>query len=141
MKYFITLNNQTIGPMTADQIMVYPVNSQTPVCEEGGNWRPLYTYPDLMVMMRNNGRGTSLNSDISSKKTLCGLLAILVGTLGIQYFVLGKTTGGILTILISLVTCGGWGIITLIQGILMLCMSDDEFKRKYIDSTSSFPLF
>ena len=141
MKYFITLNNQTIGPTTADQLLAYPVTSDTPVSEDGGEWRPLYTYPVLMELLRNHGRSASINSEISSKKTLCGVLAILVGTLGIQYFVLGKTTGGILTILISLVTCGGWGIITLIQGILMLCMSDDEFKRKYMDSTSSFPLF
>ena len=141
MKYFITLNNQTIGPMTADQLLAYPVTSDTSVSEDGGEWRPLYTYPVLMELLRNHGRSASINSEISSKKTLCGVLAILVGTLGIQYFVLGKTTGGILTILISLVTCGGWGVITLIQGILMLCMSDDEFKRKYMDSTSSFPLF
>lgn len=141
MKYFITLNNQTIGPMTAEQIMAYPVNSNTPVSEDGGDWRPLYTYPNLMEMMQNHGRSSSINSEISSKKTLCGVLAIVVGSLGIQYFVLGKTAGGIYTILLSLITCGAWSIITLIQGILMLCMSDEDFKRKYIDSPSTFPIF
>ena len=45
------------------------------------------------------------------------------------------------TILLSLVTCGGWSIITLIQGILMLCMSDAEFNRKYVQTTSTFPIF
>lgn len=141
MKYFITLNNQTIGPMTIDQMMVYPVNTETPVCPEGGEWRPLYTYPELMEAMHRAGRSNALNTEISSKKTLCGVLAILVGVLGIQYFVIGKTSGGLITILLSLITCGAWSVVTLIQGIIILCMSDQDFKRKFIDSTSAFPLF
>lgn len=141
MKYYITLNNQTIGPMTVEQMMAYPINDQTPVCEEGGSWKPLYTYPSLMEALHHYGKFISFDSEISSKKTLCGILAILVGVLGIQYFVVGKTTAGILTILLSLITCGGWSIVTLIQGILILCMSNQDFKAKYIDSTSTFPLF
>ena len=80
-------------------------------------------------------------SEVTSKKTLCGILAILVGTLGIQYFVINKVPAGLITILLSIVTCGLWGVVTLVQGILMLCMSDEDFKRKYIDSTSTLPLF
>ncbi len=83
----------------------------------------------------------SAGTDGVSQRLLCGLLAIFLGYLGIQYFVVGKTTAGILTILLSLVTCGGWSIITLIQGILMLCMSDAEFNRKYVQTTSTFPIF
>ena len=76
-----------------------------------------------------------------SKRLVCGILAILLGGLVIKYFFRGKTTGGILTILISICTCGIWSIVMLVQGILILCMSDQEFKRKYIDSTSTLPLF
>lgn len=76
-----------------------------------------------------------------SKKTVCGILAIVIGGLGLQYFLIGKTTAGILTILLSLVTCGIWSIITLVQGIMILCMSESEWRRKYVDSTSTFPLF
>lgn len=72
---------------------------------------------------------------------VAALLAIFFGSLGVQYFYLGKTSGGIITILLSLVTCGLWNIITLIQGILMLCMSNDEFRRKYVLSPSTMPLF
>ena len=89
---------------------------------------------------RHRGR-VSGGTDGVSQRLLCGLLAIFLGYLGIQYFVVGKTTAGILTILLSLVTCGGWSIITLIQGILMLCMSDAEFNRKYVQTTSTFPIF
>ena len=73
---------------------------------------------------------------------VAGLLAIFLGSFGVQYFYLGKTAGGIITILLSLVTCYTvWPLITLIQGILMLCMSNEEFRRKYVTTTSSFPLF
>lgn len=139
--YYITINGRSVGPMTIDQMMAYPVNSETPVSRDGGAWQPLYSYPELMTRLQTSGRAMSINSEISSKKTLCGIMAIIFGYLGIQYFVIGKTAGGFLTILLSIVTCGLWGIVTLIQGILMLCMSDEDFKRKYIDSTSTLPLF
>ncbi|HRF67681.1 MAG TPA: TM2 domain-containing protein [Muribaculum sp.] len=72
---------------------------------------------------------------------VAALLAIFIGSLGIQYFYLGKNTAGIIAIIVSLVTCGLFGIIWLIQGILMFTMSQADFERKYVYSTSSFPLF
>lgn len=69
------------------------------------------------------------------------LLAIFLGELGVQYFYLGKIAAGILSIILTVVTCGIWGIITLIQGILMFCMSNDEFQRKFVETRSSFPIF
>ena len=36
---------------------------------------------------------------------------------------------------------GLWGIITLIQGIMMLTMSQEEFEHKYVLSPSKFPIF
>jgi TM2 domain-containing membrane protein YozV len=72
---------------------------------------------------------------------LAGLLALLLGSLGIHYFYLGKTTAGLLTILLSAVTCGVFGVVTFIQGIVFFCLSNEEFRRKYVTSLSSFPLF
>lgn len=143
MEYFIKLNGTPIGPMKAEQMLAYNVNEQTPVSRDGSQWAPLYSYPELMDMIYRRGRTSSQLHDenVSQKKLLCGILAIIVGTFGVQYFVLGKESGGIYTILLSIVTCGLWGIVTLIQGILMLCMSDSEFERKYMDPTKSFPLF
>lgn len=141
MNYYIFINNQSIGPMTVQQMMAYPVTPETPVSINGNDWRPLYAYPDLMGWLQSSGRSTVINQEVQSKKTLCGIMAILLGSLGIQYFILNKVGGGFLTILLSLVTCGMWSFITLVQGILMLCMSNDEFKRKYMDSTSVLPLF
>ncbi|MDE6650065.1 MAG: hypothetical protein K2K45_09075 [Muribaculaceae bacterium] len=140
MNYYIFINGNTVGPMTIQQLFAYNVDQNTSVSTDGVNWRPLYSYPDLMVALRQNGGGY-VDNDLSNKKLICGLFAIFLGYLGIQYFVLGKTWGGIWTILLSCVTCGAWSIITLIQGILMLCMSNEEFKRKYIENPATMPLF
>lgn len=88
-------------------------------------------------------RPDSIFDDGPSGKSrgVCGLLAILLGTLGVHYFYLNKIGAGIICIVLSLVTCGFWGVITLIQGILMLTMSQEDFERKYANSPSSFPIF
>ena len=69
------------------------------------------------------------------------LLALFLGTLGVQYFYLGKITAGILTILLSLVTCGVWSVIVLIQGIMMLVMDNYTFQQKFVLNNSTFPIF
>ncbi|MDE6011097.1 MAG: GYF domain-containing protein [Muribaculaceae bacterium] len=72
---------------------------------------------------------------------VAGLLAIFLGVLGIQYFYIGKVGGGLLTILLSIVSCGLWSIITLIQGIYMITLPQAEFDKKYVYSGATFPLF
>jgi TM2 domain-containing membrane protein YozV len=67
-----------------------------------------------------------------SKRVLTGVLAILFGWLGVHRFILGDTTGGILRIVISVVTCTfGGSIIGLIEGIIYLTKSDAEFIQIY----------
>ena len=65
------------------------------------------------------------------KKTVAGICGILLGPLGIHRFILGDTKGGIIRILISIVTCGIGGIVGLIEGIMYLIKSDDDFYQKY----------
>lgn len=72
---------------------------------------------------------------------VAALLAILLGSLGIQYFYLGKTGAGLITILLSFVTCGVWGILMFVQGIYMFCITNDEFRTKYVETTRTLPLF
>lgn len=74
-------------------------------------------------------------------KVTAGLLAIFLGYLGIHYFYIGKTSAGLITILLSLCTCGAWSIITLIQGIVMLTMADEVFDAKYVSNDITFPVF
>lgn len=73
-----------------------------------------------------------------------GILALLLGYLGIQYFYIGKTGAGILSIVIFILTfwiAGGWALITFVQGIVILCMNDQEFERKFLNPNKFFPLF
>lgn len=88
-------------------------------------------------------RNNAFDSDPVSGKSrgVAALLAIFLGGLGVHYFYLGKTAGGLLTILLSVVTCGIWQVLTLVQGILMLCMDNRSFDMKYVRSTSTLPLF
>ena len=72
---------------------------------------------------------------------ITALLAIFLGTLGVQYFYLGKNTAGIISIILSLVSCGLWEIITIIQGILMFCMTNEQFRAKYVLNQATMPIF
>ena len=64
-----------------------------------------------------------------SKRVLCGVLGILCGGLGIHRFLLGDITGGVIRILLNLLFVGG--LIGLIEGIIYLTKSDEEFIREY----------
>ncbi|MFN4280602.1 TM2 domain-containing protein [Thermosynechococcus sp.] len=76
------------------------------------------------------------NSDISGKKIAAGICGILLGALGIHKFVLGYNTEGLIMLLVSLLSCGllalVMGIIGLIEGVIYLTKSDEEFNRTYI---------
>ncbi|MFO0925120.1 MAG: TM2 domain-containing protein [Pirellulales bacterium] len=80
-----------------------------------------------------------MNSDpvkeFAGKKVAAGICAILLGSLGIHKFVLGLTTPGIIMLVITLVTCGFGsmitGIIGLIEGIIYLTKSDEDFYQTY----------
>ncbi|MGY3791742.1 NINE protein [uncultured Aquimarina sp.] len=66
-----------------------------------------------------------------NKKVLAGILGILFGSLGIHKFVLGYTKEGLIQLVISVVTCGAGGLIGIIEGIIYLTKSDDEFYQTY----------
>ena len=78
-------------------------------------------------------------------RIVAGILAILLGCLGIQYFYCGKNSAGVICILISVLSCGiGAAILellTIIQGVLMLTGTQEAFMEKYVKTNSSFPLF
>jgi len=67
------------------------------------------------------GRGKS--------KVVAGILAILIGGLGIHHFYLGSVMAGVILIILS--CCGVGPLIGLIEGILLLVMSDQDFDAKY----------
>ena len=83
------------------------------------------------------GFGANLEA-ARSKRTSAGICGILLGALGVHKFVLGYTTEGLIMLLGSVLTCGlgavPFGIIGLIEGIIYLTKSDDEFAATYMMS-------
>ena len=55
----------------------------------------------------------------------------MLGGIGVHRFILGDALGGILRIVITFVTCGFGSIIWLIEGIIYLTKSDEEFIQIY----------
>jgi TM2 domain-containing membrane protein YozV len=74
-------------------------------------------------------------SDFAGKKIAAGICGILIGSLGIHKFILGLTTPGLIMLLVTVLTCGFGGIVMgligLIEGIIYLTKSDEEFYQLY----------
>ena len=70
----------------------------------------------------------------SEKKMAAGILAILLGGLGVHKFYLGYTQEGIIQLVLTFVTCGIASVIGLIEGILYLIMPDEQFDRTYVQN-------
>ena len=68
----------------------------------------------------------------AEKKVLAGILGILFGGLGVHKFILGYTKEGIIQIVITVVTCGVGSLVGLIEGIIYLTKSDEDFVNTYI---------
>lgn len=73
--------------------------------------------------------------ETADKKLAAGICGILLGSLGIHKFILGYKKEGLIMLLVSLLTCGVgasimW-IIGLIEGIIYLTKSDEEFVSIY----------
>lgn len=73
----------------------------------------------------------------ADKKIVAGVLAILLGGLGIHKFYLGYQKTGIIMLVVTLVTCGFggaiMGIIGIVEGIIYLTKSDEEFVATYVN--------
>ncbi|KAF2507475.1 TM2 domain-containing protein [Flavobacterium foetidum] len=65
-----------------------------------------------------------------NKKVVAGILAILLGYLGIHKFYLGYTKEGVIQLVLGLLF-GIGGIIGLIEGIIYLTKSDEDFYNTY----------
>lgn len=65
------------------------------------------------------------------EKTVAGILGILLGSLGVHHFYLGSTVTGVIELVLTVVTCGLGGLLGLVEGVLILVMSDEEFNARY----------
>jgi len=85
---------------------------------------------------------TLSDTEISNRKLAAGLLGVFLGSFGVHKFVLGFNNAGIIMLVVSLaggvVTCGVasfvMGVIGLIEGIIYLTKTPEEFCELYIDA-------
>ncbi|WP_147614577.1 TM2 domain-containing protein [Treponema pectinovorum] len=88
--------------------------------------------PKCGVRQMNSDSSTLTNINSDKDKTVAGVLAILLGDIGIHKFYFGQTGKGILYLLFCWTLIPA--IIALIEGIQILCMSDEKFQKKYFSN-------
>ena len=82
----------------------------------------------------------------ANKKMAAGICGILLGGFGVHKFILGYNTEGVIMLAAWVVgmflTCGiasiAVGIVGLIEGIIYLTKSDEEFVRTYIQNKKAW---
>jgi TM2 domain-containing membrane protein YozV len=69
-------------------------------------------------------------------KIACGICGIVIGALGVHKFIYGATGAGLVMLLVTILTLGiggiPMGIIGLVEGIMYLIKSDEEFHQEYM---------
>ena len=118
------------------------VRPQDLVWREGmAEWQAAASVPGLLATLPATVAGApALPARPESKRVLAGVMGILFGAFGVHKFIIGLTTPAIIMLLVSLVggivTCGmAYGVmhvIGLVEGIIYLSKSDEEFYQTYI---------
>ncbi len=110
-----------------------PLASLPPGHSQAGPF-PQQGYPP-QPMQYATPQGAMEQRDVRSNRVAAGICGILLGGLGIHKFILGFNGAGITMLLITILTCGYggivMGIIGIIEGIIYLSKSDDQFQYDY----------
>ncbi len=80
--------------------------------------------------------------NINTKRILVGITALLWGTMGVHKFILGYKKEGLILLFVSVLSLFILAIIPaiigLIEGVIYLCKSNEEFERIYIEGKRSW---
>ncbi|HTV40139.1 MAG TPA: NINE protein [Candidatus Sulfotelmatobacter sp.] len=148
MYKIIGTDGRQYGPIGVEQIRIWlaqnRVNAHTLAQSEGSTeWKPLISFPELAPEFKiappAMGMATMASgyNPRASNKIGAGVCGILLGGLGIHKFILGYTGAGLIMLLVSVLSCFVLApivhIIGLIEGIIYLCKTDDDFVRTYVD--------
>ncbi|HWD92879.1 MAG TPA: GYF domain-containing protein [Verrucomicrobiae bacterium] len=155
MYKIIGADGQPYGPVTVQQMRQWiaenRVRAETLVQAEGsGEWKPLTYFPELAAEIKTSPPPITpapavpplISNPRASDKIPAGVCGIILGGLGVHKFILGYTGAGITMLLLTVLSCGAlypiMHLIGLIEGILYLAKSDDEFVRTYVDGHKSW---
>jgi len=90
------------------------------------------------VSLKKQGAGASGVAGGADKKLPAGICGILLGSIGVHKFILGYNTQGIIMLLVTLLTFGVGGLVMgpigLIEGVIYLSKSDEDFVASYIEN-------
>ena len=115
-----------------DDTAQYCTSCQSPLSPVSG-YQPMQS-----VNQSAPGALTDWKAMGADKKILAGILGIVVGAFGVHKFVLGYTTEGLIMLLATVVSCGILGmatsIIGIVEGIIYLTKSDEEFVTTYLQN-------
>ncbi len=136
------------GPATADQVKQWiaegRANGQSLAQMDGAtDWKPLATFVEFTDALAAKApappplSSPTHSSGRNSNQTAAGVCGILLGSLGVHKFILGYNTAGVIMLLATILTCGLAGaimhVIGLIEGILYLTLSEEEFVRIHVN--------
>lgn len=142
MYKIIGTDGQQYGPIGAEQIHQWVAekraNAQTLAWSEGSmEWKPLVSFPEFAALFQAAPPAVPGYNPRASNKIVAGVFGILLGGLGIHKFILGYTGAGLTALLISVLSCGIlyplMHLLSLVEGIIYLCKTDDDFVRTYVD--------
>ncbi len=86
----------------------------------------------------------AVSADNSKQKLVAGLLALLIGGLGVHKFYLGYTSQGMILLLgtiaslvltfvvIGLFMLVAIGVVVIVEGVIYLTKSDEDFEQTYV---------
>jgi len=114
------------------QTQLAPVSTGYQSAPASGAYQSAPGYQPMQSV--NPGQMTDWKTLGGDKKIIAGICGILLGGFGVHKFILGYTTEGIIQIVITLVTCGVGSIVGLVEGIIYLTKSDEDFVRTYIQN-------
>jgi len=146
------IDGQVYGPVSADQLRRWiaerRVNAQSLVLVEGTTeWKPLSALQEFAAEVKPPPVTANVppvmtplppsDATRASSKIPAVVCGILLGALGIHKFILGYTGAGLIMLLVTVLTCflayPVMHLIGLIEGIIYLTKSDQEFVRNYVD--------
>ncbi|MBS3734755.1 MAG: DUF4339 domain-containing protein [Phycisphaerae bacterium] len=143
--WYCVVNGQQYGPITREQLQAWILAGNVRPTdrvwsEHLGDWTPASQVAELRPNVDPGATPPppppADGSEIANKKLVAGILAILLGTLGVHKFYLGYTTAGVIMLVVTVATCGFGSIImwviALIEGITYLTMPDAQFQNTYI---------
>ncbi len=85
---------------------------------------------------------TPTETPLAENKMVVGIIAILLGSLGVHKFILGNKKEGIIMLLVTLLTFGvGASVMTiigLVEGIMYLTKTDEEYLATYVKGSKAW---